>query len=282
MKKVKLWFQENLRIIIHRFPGLYRLCLIFVRDYGKWYYDRLDKKHHYKDKLRSMKGSKQGKRCFIIGNGPSLRTEDLNRIINEDSFGANKIYKVFPSTNWRPTYYTIVDWHGVSRDEQDELQADVYFFGDYSWRKNKQDKPNMVIFYGERLLDTSLSSLKFSEDISEQVYIHATVTYSAMQIAVYLGYTEIYLLGVDNNYAYISDSSGKVVNNPDAQQSHFYRDDNPAKNYADADGMTNVYKAAKQYADAHGIKIFNATRGGKLEVFERVDFDSLFTTKEES
>ena len=37
-----------------------------------------------------------------------------------------------------------------------------------------------------------------------------------------------------------------------------------------------AYQKAKQYAETHGIKIYNATRGGKLEVFERVDFDSLF------
>lgn len=278
MKKVKMWFQEHLRIVIHKFPRLYRLCLRIVRDYGKWYYNRLDKKYHYKDKLRNMKGSKQGQRCFIIGNGPSLRTEDLDRLVNEDCFGANKIYKVFPGTDWHPTYYTIVDWHGAVRDELDELQADMYLFGDYFWRKNKVGKPNTVVFYGERLLDTKLSSFKFSEDISEQVYLGATVTYAAMQIAAYFGYKEVYLLGVDNNYPKISDSSGSIVSNPNAKQSHFYKDDDIMKVYADADGMTNAYIAAKQYADAHGIKIYNATRGGKLEVFERVDFDSLFET----
>ena len=36
------------------------------------------------------------------------------------------------------------------------------------------------------------------------------------------------------------------------------------------------YMCAKEYAERHEIKIYNATRGGKLEVFERVDFDSLF------
>ena len=38
----------------------------------------------------------------------------------------------------------------------------------------------------------------------------------------------------------------------------------------------NAYKIAKKYAETHGIKIYNATRGGEMEVFERVDFDSLF------
>lgn len=276
MKKMKLWFQENLRMIIHRFPRFYRLCLRIVRDYGKWYYRSLDKKYHYKDKLRSMKGSKQGQRCFVIGNGPSLCTEDLDRLIHEDCFGANKIYKVFPNTDWRPMYYLIVDWHGVIGDELDELQAQMYLFGDYFFRKNGISKQNTVVFYGERLLDAKLSSFQFSEDISEQVYLGATVTYAAIQIASYFGYKEIYLLGVDHNYMRVSDGSGKIIDNQDAKQSHFYKDNDITKVYADAEGMTNAYIAAKQYADSHGINIYNATRGGMLEVFERVDFDSLF------
>ncbi len=32
----------------------------------------------------------------------------------------------------------------------------------------------------------------------------------------------------------------------------------------------------KKYADKNGVKIFNATRGGMLEVFERVDLDDMF------
>ncbi|MBQ4379398.1 MAG: hypothetical protein II821_09430 [Treponema sp.] len=42
------------------------------------------------------------------------------------------------------------------------------------------------------------------------------------------------------------------------------------------DFATNAFFAAKRYADEHGVRILNATRGGKIEVFERVDFDSLF------
>ena len=43
--------------------------------------------------------------------------------------------------------------------------------------------------------------------------------------------------------------------------------------FAGIDAIMDGYKAAKQYADLHGIRICNATRGGKLEIFERVDFD---------
>ena len=78
-----------------------------------------------------------------------------------------------------------------------------------------------------------------------------------------MGFKEIYLLGVDCNY------KGKL---------HFYNSDKLEKKMINhnEDGMIKCYRSAKKYADEHGIKIFNATRGGALEVFPRVDFDSLF------
>ena len=85
-----------------------------------------------------------------------------------------------------------------------------------------------------------------------------------------MGFEKIYLLGTDftqkgnvgekGNHIYddIFTEKRKIVGNS------FY------------DIALNALEIAKEYADAHGIKIYNATRGGKLEVFERVDFDSLF------
>lgn len=83
-----------------------------------------------------------------------------------------------------------------------------------------------------------------------------------MQFAVYMGIKELYLIGVDFNYS--------LKNN------HFYKNEIGIQNIFDKENVYAGYLAAKQYADSHGIKIYNATRGGKLEVFPRVDFDSLF------
>ncbi len=45
--------------------------------------------------------------------------------------------------------------------------------------------------------------------------------------------------------------------------------------------MIYAFNVAKEYADQNGVKIYNATRGGMLESFERIDLDSLFSNKEE-
>ena len=275
MGKIKSWIQENIRLIIHHFPRLYRMCLVVVRDYGKIWYNKMNRKCGFSDALEGIKDVKKGKRCFIIGNGPSLCSEDLEQIKNEDSFGSNRIYKIFDKTSWRPTYYSIVDWRGLNDEEVNSLQIDNLFLGDYYFRKHKVTQKNCYVFYGHRLVDTRLTSFRFSDDISKQVYLAATVTYVNLQIAMYMGYKEIYLLGMDHTYAYVRDDKGGVVRNEIVKQSHFFNDDDPSKNYGDMDGMTNAYIIAKQYAEQHGVCIFNATRGGSLEIFQRVDFDKL-------
>ena len=103
---------------------------------------------------------------------------------------------------------------------------------------------------------------KFSGDISRKLYSGYTVTYICLQFAVYMGFNEIYLLGVDFSYSKDMTSNGN----------HFI-----SNYHADGDGVAGFYyeeclasyKKARQYAESKGIKIFNATRGGKLEVFPR-------------
>jgi len=86
----------------------------------------------------------------------------------------------------------------------------------------------------------------------------------ALQLAAYMGFTEIYLLGTD------------CQQYDDDEKMHFTSDYSVVKSILNLNKIISAYEVAKEYAEAHGIKIYNATRGGSLEVFQRVDFDSLF------
>ncbi len=278
MNKMKVVVGEKFRGCVHHVPWLYRLCLRIVRDYGKIYFKRIDKKEGYSEKLRALKNLKAGESCFIIGNGPSLKAEDLealhrNRI---DSFASNQIFKVFASTTWRPTYYSVVDWKGIDEEDANKMEVPYMFFGDYYWRKHHITNKHALVFYGNRLINSKLSTFKFSDDITKQIFMKGSVTYANFQIAMYMGYKKIYLLGMDNTYAYVMRSDGKTVKNGNVQNSHFYKDDRPASIYSEKEAMDNCFMAAKKYADTHGVQIMNATRGGALEIFPRVDFDDFF------
>ena len=105
---------------------------------------------------------------------------------------------------------------------------------------------------------------KFSSNFAQKSYLGATVAFACLQLAVYMGFTEIYLLGIDCSY--LKNSSGN----------YFYTQDTKDSQEHGTDYMVLAYQSAKEYADTHGIKILNATRGGELEVFKRADFDTLF------
>lgn len=232
--------------------------------------------------LRTLKDIHRGKRCFIIGNGPSLRTADLDMLHEEYTFAANRIFNIFNQTNWRPTYYLSVDDRVLKEVQKDLLNYDLgHMFLKYGLCKIKAPTNKLSRVYDFSLLldvdqnHNNLISAYISEDVSDHVCDSGTVTFDAIQIAIYMGFREIYLLGVDNNYSRTVDAYGKVHDDPSVQD---YFDNKKYINmYPAAIANTQYgYTIAKEYCDTHGIKIRNATRGGKLEVFERVDFDELF------
>ena len=225
-------------------------------------------------RIEKLHNSKEGKRCFIIGNGPSLRVEDLEKLKDEETFAANSIFKVFDKTDWRPTYYVVQDeYYDVNNSIINSLGARLLFFGDAFQRRMKFTNNNILVIRGRYYLDQNKH--RVSDDISKWYVNAPTVTFTTMQIAAYMGYKEIYLLGVDCDYRYIIENS-KVVDRGE-KKAHFYIDNNPRAVVTDEKGQINCYTAFKKYADSHDIVVKNATRGGKLEVFERVVFDKLLS-----
>ena len=124
-------------------------------------------------------------------------------------------------------------------------------------------------YFGQRPL--------FSENCHEVVFIGGTVTYYCLQMAAYMGFTEIYLLGVDCDFS--GWTEGGIAYNPSIEEENTkfgYKQLESKDEIVDLESeQTEAYKSAKVYADSKGIKIFNATRGGKLGVFERVNFSEL-------
>jgi hypothetical protein len=126
---------------------------------------------------------------------------------------------------------------------------------------------------------------RFSRDFADLVYLGSTVTYIALQLAHYLGCTPVYLVGIDHDYGELAQRfpPGKVQvteSNYDlVRRCHFDQD---YYQIGDVIGVPDVKRQEEAYATARrvfeedGRQVFNATSGGKLEVFERVDYDNLF------
>jgi hypothetical protein len=229
--------------------------------------------------IRKYKNKHAGQRCFIVCTGPSMKYEDLELLKGEITFSMNGIVKGFHKTDWRPTYYGIQD-QGAYEEYQELLLKDetlTLFIADWIVKRGYNIPVNSILFphsrYKHCIFPSEVKlSTKFSSDVSALVYDGYTITYSELQIAVYMGFKEIYLLGCDCYYS------------PDPEKWHFVeRYSRTTTQHVDptatmaASRMLYAYQVAKRYADKHHIRIYNATRGGHLNVFERVSLEDVLS-----
>lgn len=222
---------------------------------------------HFKNHkvLRSYKNKHQGKRCFIIGNGPSLRYEDLECLKDDITLVSNSFIKILNKLSYTPTYYFAQD-ASVVKDNIEDIRTTKNFtrfiYSYYNKRYHAKDSINYI---------TKSKMVGFSNDIVRGVYGGWTVTQSMIQFAVYMGCTEIYLLGVDFNYA----KNNTEINSDCYFDNQLYT---PNRHYAlpKTEITLAAFAKSREYCDKHGISIYNATRGGKLEIFERKKIDELF------
>lgn len=223
----------------------------------------------WSEQISTLKGCLKDKRIFIIATGPSLRKEDLEKlhIENEVTMSMNGIIYLLEQVKWKPQFYVASDGimireYEANMDIVEALSETKKIFSDNYlefWEREHDEK--YYCFHQQQ----QPYNIEFSEECEKQVFSGSTVVYACLQLAVYMGVSEIYLLGCDFSFS----------NNMDDAQNHCYN--KPTKGYVfDFDNVKRAYEKAKEYAEAHGVVIKNATRGGKLEVFERVDFDSLF------
>ena len=221
-------------------------------------------------RLKSLKNKYENERCFIIATGPSLTISDLELLKDEYTFGMNSICQAYENTEWRPSFFGIQD-KKVYELLKDKISDRSLNFIPYRLAKKYGAPPNAVVFPSnsyyhdfELRYDIKLFS-RFSSNSYAIVYDGYSITFSLIQLAVYLGFKSIYLLGADCNYV-------------PGQKQHFIEHGHYDPKFLTA-GERNIvsYKAAKEYADGHGIKIINATRGGMLEVFERKPLEEIIS-----
>lgn len=234
----------------------------------------------YRDVLKSLKNIHKGERCFIIGNGPSLTAKDLTLLKDEYSFAANRIFYMFDKTEWRPTFYCCQDLV-VMKDISDEIekvsgQFKTLFFnsnGEKYFSRSFVKKDNVFFFYPK--YKTGYEKVMFSENIDEFVFDGGSITYAAIQIAVYMGFKDIYLIGVDHNYSAASFNKNEI-SKKDVTNSYFEgMPSNIKMTKPNLDGSTQSFLKAKDFCDSHNVNIYNATRGGKLEIFQRKQLEEI-------
>jgi hypothetical protein len=230
--------------------------------------------------LKQFKGIHEGERCFIVATGPSLTIDDVNKLKGEICWTCNSGIKLFEKTDWRPDYYAIGDGTVFRRIEKDlanvNLKCAFYNHKDIEWGgEHIYPLPMWVSLVMDeatrRVIPRSWRKKRMSSDISKKVFMGGNVTNIIIQICFYMGFKEIYLLGCDCNYQGSSAHSSLTG----------YKNDDKL-----ADTAYNIYqtmiddhRCALKEAEKRGVKIYNATRGGMLEVYPRVNLDKALAAK---
>lgn len=259
--------------VVFRIRCLYE----FIIYHLQFYYRRRFEKDRF-EKLKELKDKYKGQRCFLVGSGPSLTNEDVLKLRNENTFMVNSFALAMEELDFYPTFYGFIDAICMNKFGEKILsnERSIIFYprrpdltkSDY---QKLRKKPNTFEFLmldpGEWINFSKKMPMEFSSDVSKQVGWGYTVTYAAMQLLAYMGFSEIYLLGMDCSYP----KGVKCYKD-------FRSEADIAKGLKEGQIMDEYiigYMAAKQYCDRAGIEVYNATRGGHLEVFPRVDFDEV-------
>lgn len=232
-----------------------------------------EKNKYFSPELFKLKNIHEGETCFIVGLGPSLNADDLsllhqNHII---SFSVNNIAKIYKETEWRPDYYVMTDKNAfldpnlAHPEQRCKKSAFLSEEQEEFWKNNFSEK-NIRFHWRYNLPD--MEEELFSDNVAKVCGNGGTCIYMCLQIAVYMGFKNIYLLGID-----LTDMSQGVKQSPTYK--HFYREEELTSRLW-LDLILKGYRSARKYVDTHDVHIYNATRGGYLEIFDRVDFDSLF------
>lgn len=228
---------------------------------------------HQTSELKSLKNKFKGERCFIIVTGPSLTLQDLEMLKDEYCFSVNSIVNVFDKTEWRPDFYVVSDpipFEKVKNKIEAYQEQMEYIFLPNTIKGKNIKHIEFVNSY------TKHTKARYSNDYSkvmpsdtDKYFVDAsTVTFTCIQLARYLGFSKVYLLGQD------CDFSGKDQHSALANPGYNFRikEDTSRILLETFDNYYNFYKNKN-------FEIFNCTRGGKLEVFPRVKLEDVINNK---
>lgn len=257
------------------------------------------------DSLEAFRDKHRGERAIILGNGPSLNKTNLSLLEGETVFASNAAFLLFPKISWRPKYFSCVDVRvlpdraaDIVQMLEENPQITAFFpaaLVDHANGGNVQPTRELVpeakgrYFFRERhLSNANLPWSMFSPDADEYVVQPHTVTVTLMQLAAYMGFSELVLVGCDTRYTIkdtveLEDPDGKAIalkSTEDDDPNHFdasYFGEGRRWHVPDIPGIIEQYEQAGLAIEALGARVINATVGGDLEVFERRSLEDVLS-----
>ncbi len=248
---------------------------------------RLFRKSEFGD-WDSLKDKYKGKRIFILGNGPSLNQTELHLLKDEYTMCFNRVNLMLERLNWKPNFYVMTD-DLLIKDMSEEVKNEIIPVVDYAFFPDIH--PSNVNF--RKRIGKHKNVFFINTDIPEfrsdlpHCGINKTVVNAGMQIAAFLGFSEIYLLGVDmtfGDHKVKKSNSREWKSEKDDDPNHFdprYFGKGRSYHNPTVHEMLEEFEKGAIFFDKLSVKVYNAGIGGKLEAFPRTDFYQLFDLPDE-
>jgi len=224
--------------------------------------------------IYNFKDIHKRKRAWIIGNGPSLNKLDLSKLEGEITFGCNRIYL---TDKVKPTYYAVEDQEDIRQFYKEFNAYDVPKQKFYPHKFSRSVSGDNVTYLDFIYDYRPYPRFIFKDEDEALFYWGGTVAYLLIQLAYWMGCDPIILIGFDHDWGYFN-KGGKTVTSKEDDKYHFsnkYYGEGLDWRPPDMVRMEKAYTKAKEVLESKGYHIFNATHGGKLEIFDRINYDLL-------
>lgn len=196
---------------------------------------------------------------------------DLGFLNSETVFGLNKIYLGLEKFGFQPDYLVAVNRKVIEQSCADYASIDCTKF--ISTRGADLLPEDSQTFHIQTM---ELEGL-FYKDITEGVREGHTVTHAALQLAFYMGFAEVVIIGMDHHFPASGEPNAPLHMTGD-DPNHFSPDyfKDSAWDAPNLAGSERSYRAARAVFEAAGRRIIDATVEGHCDIFEKGDYQNIF------
>jgi len=234
------------------------------------------------NRLHQFKNCHEGERALLLCNGPSLNKVDFSRI-NVAGFtviGLNKIFLGFDRLCVVPKYIVAVNKKVIEQSASEYNNLSIIKF--ISNRVDSGLVPESDTTFHINTAKLPHPHKRFSEDITAYVHEGWTVTHVALQILYYMGFAEVYIVGMDHRFS--QHQTGKenlesVIKGADID--HFdprYFGNGQSWDFPDLANSEVSYRAALEAFNRNGRAIFDCTIDGACTVFPRLPIEIIYAS----
>ena len=238
--------------------------------------------------ISELENSGVGSRIFLVGNGPSLNKMNLDLLENEDTLAMNRIDLLYPKTKWRPTYYLFCSSnceHGkwgkkwsksiLNACSEEKTIPIIWQRFKKSIEKNGNGKlPEKTMWLNSMSEMPIGTDEQFSTNAFKRLDKSGTTMNVALQLAYYMNYDEVYIIGCDSNWV----TATNTTNTEEGDINHFHPDYHAHIGNGKHEfwRMNTTHLTAAKYYKKAGKKIYNAGYNSAITAWEKKNFDELF------